>query len=199
MAATCRTTPFARIKRVVSRRGGFTGDAEQRAEGVEQIESSIEPEGELDQRLVVDAVAFATRASTNPSFVDFDMLVATPADTVLVRPHHAGAQLVQDLECRLVALQSDPALELHGGHAGRLTGDEIRRPEPDTERRVRALHHRAHGEAGVLPAVAAAQDAWAVREAERRAGGSAGQSGPALGRDGATGCIEQGAKCRGAA
>ena len=40
-------TPFARIKRFVSRRGGFASDAEQRAEGVERIESPIEPEGKL--------------------------------------------------------------------------------------------------------------------------------------------------------
>ena len=61
-------------------------------------------DGSVSTLAPVFAAAFATRASTNPSFVDFDMLVGTPTNAVLGRPHHAGAQLAQDLECCLVAL-----------------------------------------------------------------------------------------------
>ncbi len=47
IAATCSVAPFTRIKRFVSGRGSFASDAEQRAEGVERIETSIKSEGKL--------------------------------------------------------------------------------------------------------------------------------------------------------
>ena len=41
-------------------------------------------------------------------------------------------------------------LKLHGGHAGRLTGDQISGPEPDVQRSVATLHHCSHRQPGVL-------------------------------------------------
>ncbi len=41
--------------------------------------------------------------------------------------------------------QSELPLELNSRYAGRLTGDQVRRPEPNRERCVRALHDGAGG------------------------------------------------------
>ena len=48
-------------------------------------------------------------------------------------PHHARAELVENLKGRLVARKTKLPLKLHGGHAGRLTGDQISGPEPDVQ------------------------------------------------------------------
>jgi hypothetical protein len=47
-----------------------------------------------NQRLVVDAANFATPASANPCFIDFDMLVCATSDPVMGRAQHTGAQLM---------------------------------------------------------------------------------------------------------
>ena len=55
----------------------------------------------------------------------------------------------------------------HGRHAGCLAGHQIGRPKPYAQRRVRARHDRSHRQSGVTAALAAAQDARTICEAER--------------------------------
>jgi hypothetical protein len=98
------------------------------------------PDSGGHQRFMVDAAALAARPSTDPSFIDLDVLFRATADTVLVRPHHASAQFVQDAESGFVSCQPKLPLKLHRRHARRLAGDEIGGPEPDTEWRMTALH-----------------------------------------------------------
>ena len=50
------------------------------------------------QRFVVDAPAFAARLSTDPRLINLHVLFRPTTDAVLVRPHHARAQFVQDAE-----------------------------------------------------------------------------------------------------
>ena len=57
--------------------------------------------------------------------------------------------------------------KLHGRHAGCLAGHQIGRPKPYAQRRVRARHDRSHRQSGVTAALAAAQDARTICEAER--------------------------------
>ena len=66
-----------------------------------------------------------------------------------------------------MARKSELALKLHGGHAGRLAGDQIGRPEPHAQRRVRALHDGPGRQPRLTPAFAAGQDARARGDAER--------------------------------
>ena len=75
-----------------------------------------------DKNLIVDATAFAARPAANPGFIDLDVLAAPAADPVLIRAHHPRAQLVEDLERRLVARQPKLSPKLHGRHAGCLAG-----------------------------------------------------------------------------
>ena len=60
--------------------------------------------------------------------------------------------LWENLKGRLVARKTKLPLKLHGGHAGRLTGDQISGPEPDVQRSVATLHHCSHRQPGVLAA-----------------------------------------------
>ena len=101
------------------------------------------------QRFVVDAPAFAARPSADPRLIDLDMLFRPTTDTVLVRPHHARAQFVQDAEGGFISCQPKLPLKLHRRHPRRLAGDEVRGPEPDAERRMTAFHDRADQEAGL--------------------------------------------------
>ena len=120
-----------------------------------------------DKNLIVDATAFAARPAANPGFIDFDVLAGPAADPVLIRAHHPRAELVEDLERRLVARQAKLSPKLHGRHAGCLAGHQIGRPKPYAQRRVRARHDRSHRQSGVTAALAAAQDAKTICEAER--------------------------------
>ena len=88
------------------------------------------------------------------------------ADPVLIRSHHAGAELVEDAEGGLVTRQAKLALELHRRHAGRLTCDEVGGPEPDAERGMTALHDGPDHQPRVLETFSATQDAGAVVETE---------------------------------
>ena len=104
---------------------------------------------------MVNTSTLSARTAAHPGFIDLDVFSGFSADTVLVGPHHADAELVKDLESGLVTRQSELPLELDGRHAGRLTGDQVSCPEPYRERRVRALHDCAGGKAGVATAMAA--------------------------------------------
>ena len=117
--------------------------------------------------LVVHASPFSASSSAQIGFVDLDMLARLRPNLVLVRPHHANAQLVKDLEGGLVARQSELPLELHGRHAWRLAGNQVRRPEPYRERRVRALHDCASSKTGVAAAMAASENAATIGKAIR--------------------------------
>ena len=114
-----------------------------------------------------NATAFAARPAASPGFIDFDVLAGPAADPVLIRAHHPRAELVEDLERGLVARQAKLSPKLHGRHAGCLAGHQIGRPKPYAQRRVRARHDRSHRQSGVTAALAAAQDARTICEAER--------------------------------
>ncbi len=87
--------------------------------------------------LVVDALPLAARPPANPRLVDFHVsLDADPTG----RDSHRRAELVQDLEGRLVAVDPELALQLHGGHARSETRDQERGPEPRAQGHVRAFH-----------------------------------------------------------
>ena len=132
------------------------------------------------QALVVNTTAFPTRSPANPGFVHLNMVLGLSTDPVLVGPHHARAELVENLKGRLVARKTKLPLKLHGGHAGRLTGDQISGPEPDVQRSVATLHHCSHRQPGVLAALAAAQDARAVFKVERLSRRAAVRAGKAV-------------------
>ena len=137
-------------------------------------------DGTGDGNLVVNTTAFPTRSPANPGFVHLNMVLGLSTDPVLVGPHHARAELVENLKGRLVARKTKLPLKLHGGHAGRLTGDQISGPEPDVQRSVATLHHCSHRQPGVLAALAAAQDARAVFKVERLSRRAAVRAGKAV-------------------
>lgn len=126
-----------------------------------------------DEGLMVNASTLSARTPAHPGFIGLNVFFRFSADTVLVGAHHADAELMKDLEGGLVARQSELPLELDGRHAGRLAGDEVSRPEPYRERRVRALHDCASGKAGVATARAASENAGSIGKAIRLIGHAA--------------------------
>ena len=125
--------------------------------------------GAGDQNLVVNAPPLTACPAADPAFVHLDMLVCAATDAVLVRSHHSGAQLVQDLKSCLVPRDPKLPLKLDSRHAGSLAGDQVGGPKPSGQRRVSALHDRANSQPGLTSAFAACQHAWAGRDAERDA------------------------------
>ncbi len=121
----------------------------------------------------MDAPAFASGPSSNPRFIDFDMLLRLAANLVALGTHHPGAELMKDAEGRLVARQAELPLKLDGRHSGRLAGDQVSRPEPSRQRRVTALHDGPSHQAYVFATGAAAQNARARLETERLANDAA--------------------------
>ena len=94
------------------------------------------------------------------------IVLATQGDRCLVDLHqavergasrgdHRPAQLGSEQPGRLVRSQSQLRLQLQGGDAVGVGGHQIRRPEPDGERQLRGVHHRAGGHRG-LPAAGGA-------------------------------------------
>jgi hypothetical protein len=75
--------------------------------------------GGYNKGLIVVATANAAGCAANPRLVHLDMIALIAADASGFRPDHTGAQLVQDLKCRLVACEAKLPLELNCGHAGR--------------------------------------------------------------------------------
>ena len=84
------------------------------------------------QHLVMDPMAFAACPATDVSFINFDMLIGQASDAVLIGPYHAGAQLVEDAECRLVARKPKLSLKssriLSKNKAGRALSLRASRP-----------------------------------------------------------------------
>ena len=110
---------------------------------------------------VVDAPPFTAGTSTDVGFIGLDVFLGLATNSILIGPHHTDAQLVQNLKRSLVARESELPLKLNSRHAGRLTGDQVRCPEPNRERRVRALHNGASGEARVTTTLSTTEHAGA--------------------------------------
>src|SRR6516162_2767281 len=85
------------------------------------------------------------------------MIARMSADPVAVRSHHTGAEFVEDLERRLVAVQAKLTLELDGRHARRMGRNQVCGPEPDRQWRAGPLHDRA-GRQRVIPLTFAAPE-----------------------------------------
>src|SRR5215469_5111820 len=83
------------------------------------------------------------------------MITRISSDPVAVGSDHAGAEFVEDLERRLVAVQAKLTLELDGRHARRMGRNKVCGPEPDRQRRAGPLHDRA-GRQRVIPLTFAA-------------------------------------------
>jgi hypothetical protein len=90
--------------------------------------------GSGDKDFIMDAPTFSACSPSDITFVDFDMLAGIAAYPILIWSHHAGAELMENLEGRLVPGDAQLPLELHGRHTRRLTGYQISSPEPDMQR-----------------------------------------------------------------
>src|SRR5258705_11615751 len=91
-------------------------------------------------------------------------------DAVATGSDHAGAELVEALERRLVACQAGLALELGGRDAWRMAPNQVGGPEPDRQRRAGPLHDSA-GRQRIIPLTfAAPQNLRPVGEAVGFAG-----------------------------
>src|SRR6516225_6245061 len=93
------------------------------------------------------------------------MIPRIATDAVATRSDHAGAELVEDLERRFVAVQAKLALELDGGHAWCMARNEVCGPEPDRQRRAGPLHDSASGQR-VIPLTVAAPENVPLRVAQ---------------------------------
>ena len=129
--------------------------------------------GTSDENLVVDTPAFAASPSTNPCLVYLNVFPRLVADTILIGPYHAGAELVENAESRLIARQAKLPLKLDRRDAGRLAGDQISRPKPCAQRGMATCHDRANRQARIAAALAAAQDTGPSGDAEGLAYGMA--------------------------
>jgi hypothetical protein len=116
---------------------------------------------------IVDAAPLAARTTAHVGFIGLDDFFGFTTDPILIRSHHADAQLVKNLKGSFVARQSELPLELNSRYAGCLTGDQVRSPEPNRERRVRAHHDGASGEARIAVAMATPENAGAIGKAVR--------------------------------
>ena len=119
---------------------------------------------------IVNATAFTPRATAHVGFIGFHDDIRLAADPVLIRSHHAGAELVKNLKRRFVARKPELALKLDSRHAWSLAGDEVRSPEPDRKWRVGALHDGASCEAGFASAMPTAKNTRASAVSVRFAG-----------------------------
>src|SRR5258707_344791 len=98
------------------------------------------------------------------------MIPRLATDGVATGSDHAGAEFVEDLERRLVAVQAKLALELDGRDARRMARNEVGGPEPDRQRRAGPLHDSA-GRQRIIPLTfAAPQNLRPVGEAVGFAG-----------------------------
>ena len=118
--------------------------------------------GRGDKDFIVDAPAFSACSPSDIAVIDFDVLAGIAAYPIPIWAHHAGAELMENLEGRLVTGDAQLPLKLHGRHARRLTGHQIGSPEPDIQRRMRTFHHRPHRQPRVSPALAASKDTGAT-------------------------------------
>src|SRR5271157_2666304 len=101
------------------------------------------------------ALALSSGLATDPNLVQLDRVDST--DLVGIRSDHTRAQLMENLECRLVPTDPELALELHSRHARCETRNKVGTPEPRQQRRVTVLHDGASREPGFLAALPAAK------------------------------------------
>ena len=83
-------------------------------------------DGTGDGNLVVNTTAFPTRSPANPGFVHLNMVLGLSTDPVLVGPHHARAELGENLKGRLVARKTK--LPLKRLPAGREAAELLAEP-----------------------------------------------------------------------
>src|ERR1700694_5478283 len=83
------------------------------------------------------------------------MIPRLATEAVATGSDHAGAEFVEDLERRLVAVQAKLTLELDGRDAWRMARNQVGGPEPDRQRRPGPLHDRA-GRQRIIPLTFAA-------------------------------------------
>src|SRR4029077_2487113 len=83
----------------------------------------------------------AARPPADPCLVDLDMIPRLAADSVAIGSDHAGAEFVEDLERRLVAVQAKLTLELDSRDAWRMARNQVGGPEPDRQRGAGSLHY----------------------------------------------------------
>src|ERR1700732_1077237 len=105
--------------------------------------------------LMMNSSPFASRASTNATFVYFDGM--RRSDGIAIRPHHTGTKLVKHRECRLISRDVKLTRKLEGGLAGRLCSHEVSAPKPSRERHMARLHNRPGSERCILFAGSATQ------------------------------------------
>src|SRR5256712_6477880 len=98
------------------------------------------------------------------------MIPRLATDPVAIGSDHAGAECVEELERRLVAVQAKLTLELDGRDAWRMARNQVGGAEPDRERRAGPLHDRVGGQRIIPLTVAAPQNLRPVGEAVGFAG-----------------------------
>jgi hypothetical protein len=91
-----------------------------------------------DNSFVMRTATLPSRLAADQAFVNFDRMLA--ANGIALWSDHASAELVKDLESRLVAGERELALELNGGLSWDLRGHQVRAPKPRRERCVARLH-----------------------------------------------------------
>src|SRR5438128_11610913 len=93
------------------------------------------------------------------------MVPRLATEAVATGSDHAGAEFVEDLERRLVAVQAKLALELDGRDTWRMARKEVGGPEPDRQRRARPIHDSAGRQRIIALTFAAPQNVPPVGEA----------------------------------
>lgn len=132
-----------------------------------------------NQHLVMNPAPFAACPAANPSLIRFNMLTFN-TNQILIGAHHARPQLVQYLKGRFIARQPELPLELHRRHACGLAGNQISRPEPYLQRRVRFLHNGTNRQPCIAETLAASHYARTLGKSKRSSYGSAGRANKAV-------------------
>ena len=135
----------------VQTRGGEVGDRRQPHPTGPVV---VHFDGASDQHLAIGAAPLPAGrriglgAMRDHGFVDFDQARQRRA----VGRDHGPAQLGAQQPGRLVRAETQLLLQLQGGDTIGVGGHQIRRPEPDGQWQLRAMHHRAGGDRGLLAA-----------------------------------------------
>ena len=109
-----------------------------------------------DRRLMVNAVPLTFGTPAHKRLIHFDRILGS--NSAALRSHHAGAPLVEHLECRLVARQAQLPLKLENRLARRLRRYEVSAPEPRRQGCVAGFHDGAGRKRHIAMASAASQD-----------------------------------------